>query len=64
MEIMLSIGSAAATFQSANGATAMFSTLQSYAMSGYGVAMINTAFIKASGAGMVVTEYFKWMSKA
>jgi len=51
-------GTAATAYQSAHGATALFSTFQSAAMGGYGVAAVNGvisigAAISAAGAGVL-----------
>jgi len=51
------LGSAAAAFQSLNGATAGFSLLQSAAMGGTAVFVIIVATLFAGAA--VVTEFFK-----
>ena len=53
------IGSGAATFQSADGATAAFSTLQSAAMGGYGAPIVGGIAQGASVVGAGVAQLFK-----
>ena len=55
----MSAGSAAAGFQSAHGATWLFSALQSAAMSGYATVAVNGVAQAATGIGVGVAEWFK-----
>lgn len=52
-------GSAAAAYQSANGATWLFSTLQSAAMGGYAGAAVNGVASAVGGIGIGVTAWFQ-----
>lgn len=56
---MLHLGSAAAGYQSANGATWAFSYLQSAAMQGYGTVFVNGFVQGVSGVGAGLAEYIK-----
>ena len=56
---MIRTGSAAAAYQSANGATWAFSGLQSAAMGGYGAPAVTGIVTGANAAAVGVMEWFK-----
>ena len=56
---MMTPGSAATAYQSANGATWAFSGLQSAAMGGYGAAAVNGVVTGVNAAAVGVMEWFK-----